>query len=83
MLQNFLISLLNLIFWAKNLGYTRRKSGDLRGLVKKKTPKVRMTPSHKSQKPFCQVIIRNMLYFSETRAKMDTNEKKISENDHS
>ena len=35
-----------------------------------------MTPSYKNQKPFCQVIIRNMLYFSETRAKMDTNEKK-------
>ena len=60
----------------KNLGYRRRKSGEFVGQIEKKTPKVRMTPSYKNQKPFCQVIIRNMLYFSETRAKMDTNEKK-------
>ena len=43
---------------------------------RKKTPKGRMTPSYKNQKPFCQGIIRNMLYFSETRGKMDNNEKK-------
>ena len=71
-----LLAHLNLLFMQKNLGYRRRKSGEFVWTIEKKTPKVRMTPSYKNQKPFCQVIIRNMLYFSETRAKMDTNEKK-------
>ena len=77
MLRQVLISLLNLLFLQKNLGYLRRKIDEFVWTTEKKiTPKVGMTPSYIYQKPFSQVINRNMLYFSETREKMDKNEKK-------
>ena len=36
MRRHFLISLPNLLFWAKNVGYTRRKSGEKGGRIEKK-----------------------------------------------